>query len=76
MVENLEQYMEKWKGQIESEDILKKVIDKRFIGIFKTARKIEQFDVDLHFKLTEKITVFDGLLVVSLLNGSEVECEI
>ncbi|MDP4160268.1 MAG: hypothetical protein Q8911_11010 [Bacillota bacterium] len=30
--------------------------------------------MDLYFKLTEKITVYDGKLVVSLLDGFEVEC--
>jgi hypothetical protein len=43
---------------------------------FKTGKKIDQFDVDMYFKSTEKITVYDDRLVVSLLDGSEVECEI
>ena len=61
---------------IECEDVLKKVIAKRFIATFKTATQIDSFDVDMYFKLTEKITVFDGKLVVCLLDGSDVECEI
>lgn len=66
----------KWEGLIAGEDILIKVIAKRFIGAFKTAKSTKQFDVDLYFKLTEKITIYDGKLVVSLLDGSEVTCEI
>ncbi|MBU7006594.1 hypothetical protein Ga0451573_001510 [Peptococcaceae bacterium DYL19] len=57
-------------------NILVKVIAKRFIATFQTARTIDQFDVDLYFKLVEKITVYDARLVISLLDGSEIECEI
>ena len=46
------------------------------LGLLFTARPIDQFDVDLYFKLVEKITVFDARLVINLLDGSEVECEI
>lgn len=76
MVENKEYFMSKWVEQNNGDDILKRVIAKRFTAIFKTAKPIEMFDVELYFKLTEKITVYDGKLVVSLLDGSEVECEI
>lgn len=44
--------------------------------IFQAARTIDQFDVDLYFKLVEKITVYDARLVISLLDGAEVDCEI
>jgi len=76
IVENKDYFMEKWKGQAEGQDILRRVIAKRFIAAFQTARPIEEFDVDLYFKLVEKITVYDARLVISLLDGSEVECEI
>ena len=50
---------------------------KRFIRIFSKAELIDQFDVDLYFKLVEKISVYDsGVLVVSLLDGSGIECVI
>lgn len=40
-------------------------------------RAIKEFSVDLYFALTEKITVCeDGRLVVSLLDGTDVESEI
>lgn len=76
MVENKEHFMAKWKEQIESDDVLKKVTAKRLIGIFKEVTLIDEFDVDLFFKLMEKIIVLDeGLLVVSLLDGTEIEIE-
>ena len=68
--------MGKWEEQIKSEDALKKVITKRFTGVFNKARLIKEFDCELYFKLVEKITVYDGKLVLSLLDGSEIECEI
>ncbi|KJR44909.1 Site-specific recombinase [Desulfosporosinus sp. I2] len=76
VVENKNYFMAKWTDQSNGDDILKRVIAKRFIDIFKTAKPIDRFDVDLCFKLTEKITVYDGELVVSLRDGSEIECEI
>lgn len=42
----------------------------------QTARSIDQFYVDLYFELIEKITVYEAKLVISLLDESEVECEI
>ena len=76
VVDNLDCFMEKWKGQVEGQDILRKVIAKRFISTFQTARHIEQFDADLYFKLVEKITVDDARLVISLHDGSKIDCEI
>lgn len=76
MVENKDYFLKKWKDQIESKDVLKRVFAKRFIAIFRTAKLIDQFDVDLYYKLVEKTTVFDGRLVVSLLDGSGEECEV
>jgi len=35
IVENSETFMEKWEEQLESDDVLTKVIVKRFIGILK-----------------------------------------
>ncbi|MHB1652666.1 MAG: recombinase family protein [Desulfitobacteriaceae bacterium] len=76
LVENKDYFMGKWEEQINGQDILKKVIAKRFIATFKVSKQIEQFDVDLYFKLTEKITVYDKRFIICFLDGSEVECEI
>ena len=68
---------EKWKEQFESEDVLTRVTARRFIMIFQAVQPIEQFDVNLYFKLVEKITVHgDVRLTVSLLKGSGIECKI
>lgn len=77
VVENKEHFMAKWKEQLESEDELVKVTAKRFIGIFKNAEAIDKLDLNLFFMIIEKITVYDeGLLIVSLLNGIEIEFQI
>lgn len=78
MVENKDYFIEKWQQVLESEvDILKRVTAKRFIQILSKAEPIDQVDVDLYYKLVEKITVYDaGRLVFRLLDGTEVECEI
>jgi site-specific DNA recombinase len=50
---------------------------KEFIRIVEKADVIKEFDVDLFFGMVEKMSVFDGKrIVVSLLDGSEIECEI
>lgn len=77
VVENRENYLREWRSLQSSEDILRRVTAKRFIRIFSKAELIDQFDVDLYFKLVEKISVYDsGVLVVSLLDGSGIECVI
>jgi site-specific DNA recombinase len=59
--------MGKWREQIEGDDVLIKVTAMRFIGIFKEVTLIDEFDVELLFKLVEKIIVLDeGLLKLSL----------
>ena len=57
-VENKDYFMKKWEAQVDSGDILKRVIAKRFIDTFIRAKPIGQFDCELYFKLVEKITVY------------------
>jgi site-specific DNA recombinase len=45
--------------------------------IITGAKPITEFDMDLYFKIAEKMTVFEGdKIIVSLLNGTEIECTI
>ncbi|WP_276620759.1 hypothetical protein [Syntrophomonas wolfei] len=76
MVENKDHFMEKWRVLLSGDDLLKVVTAKRFIQIFSKAEPITEVEVELYFKMVEKITIYDaGILVVSLLDGAEVECE-
>ncbi len=77
VVENKNYFMDKWVRMQDGEDILGRVTAQRFMQIFSEAEPIDQFEVDMYFKLVEKIVVYDaGILVVTLLDGSEVECQI
>lgn len=77
IVENKDYFRIKWTEKIKSEDVLERIAVKRIISIFQVAKPIEKFNLDLFFKLIKKITVHEeAKLVVSLLDGSEIECQI
>ncbi len=77
VLENRDYFMSKWKEQINSEDILKRVTAKRFVHIFIGSVPLQPFDTEIYFKLVEKITVYESSrVIVCLLNGSEIECGI
>lgn len=73
MVEQKDYFIEKWRVADGNELVRYKA--KQFIKILAGAKAISGFDVNLYFDLVEKITVYDGgRLVVSLLDGTEIEC--
>ncbi|WP_378954369.1 recombinase zinc beta ribbon domain-containing protein [Pelosinus sp. sgz500959] len=77
MVDNKAYFIEKWHESLENDNLLKRYKAKQFIQIITAAEPITEYDVELYFALVEKITVFDGgRLIVSLLDGTSVECEI
>lgn len=77
MIENKNYFMDKWKQHLESENLLQRYKAKQFIEIMKHAEAIEKFDMNLYFKTIEKMTVFEGKkIVVTLLDGTEIECNI
>ncbi|NLK43549.1 MAG: recombinase family protein, partial [Tissierellia bacterium] len=47
------------------------------IDIIGNGDLIKEFDIDLYFKMIEKMVVIDGdKIVVSFLDGTDVECAI
>ena len=77
LIENKEYFMEKWRDRLESENVLARYKAQQFTEMITEVERLDQFDIDLYFAITEKITVYDGRrLVVSLLDGTVVECEI
>lgn len=77
MVEQKEYFLEKWKRMRESDNLLKRYKAKQFSKIITETGQINEFDVDLYFALTEKVVVHNnGRLIVSLLDGTEVECTV
>ena len=77
MIENKDYFLDKWKGMRESDNTLQHFKTKQFSKIITETEKINEFDIDLYFALTEKIVIHDdGRLTVGLLDGTEVECTI
>lgn len=77
MIENKDYFLEKWQEGLISENLLKRYKARQFIVIITEAWRMIEFDIDLYFALVDKVMAFDGRrLVVSLLDGTEVECEI
>ncbi len=77
MIENKDYFMEKWKLHLKSDNLLQRYKAKQFIEIINHAKSIENFDMDLYFKVIEKMVVFEGeKIIVTLLEGTEIECEI
>ena len=77
MAENKDYFLDKWKGMRESDNLLQRYKAKQFSKIITETGKINEFDVDLYFALTEKVVVHNnGRLIVSLLDGTEVECTV
>ena len=77
MIENKDYFMEKWEQRLNSENVLVRYKANQFIKLLEKAKPLKEFDMDLYFKLTEKMTVVeDKRIIVSLLDGTEVECEI
>jgi len=77
MIANKEYFIEKWQEGLVSDDLLKRYKARQFVEAIKGAEAIAEFDVDIYFALVEKMTVYDGgRVVVGLLDGTAVECEI
>ena len=76
MIENKDYFIGKWQELLGGENALVRYKAKQFIGIVADQGKVIEFDTELYFALVEKMTVIDGgRLVFSLLDGTELECE-
>ena len=77
MVEQKGYFLGKWKRMRESDNLLVRYKAVQFMRIIGDTNPILEFDVDMYFALVEKMTVYDGCrIIVSLLDGTDVECEI
>ncbi|WP_315166548.1 hypothetical protein [Metaclostridioides mangenotii] len=66
--------MEKWKEHLKSDNLIQRYKAKQFMRIIENAEPIEEFDMDLFFRIIEKMTVFEGeKIIVTLLDGTELE---
>ena len=77
MVENKDFFLDKWKELRKNDNPLQRYKAKQFSKIITETGHIKEFDIDLYFALTEKVVVHSGgRLVISLLDGTEVECTV
>ena len=77
MIENRDYFIGKWQEGLKSDNVLVRYKAKQFIQVMKEAEPMKAFNTDLYFALVEKMTINDvGGLIVRLLDGTEVECEI
>ena len=76
MLENKDYFVQKWRDRLASKNVLHQYKAQQFIEIISTAEPLKNFDLKLYFAFVEKLTVFTGeKLVVTLLDGTDVECE-
>ena len=76
MIENKAYFTGKWQEGLKSDNLLKRYKSRQFLELSLSWQKIDEFDIDLYFALVEKITVVGRKqLIVSLLDGTEVECD-
>jgi site-specific DNA recombinase len=77
MVENKDYFMEKCKHNLKSDNLLQRYKAQQYMRIIENAEPIEEFDMDIYFKIIEKIIIFEGnKIIVTLLDGIEIECQI
>lgn len=73
---NKEYFSQKWEEQKKCEELLKVYRSKGFQEAIQAGRKIEKLDTDFVLKILDHIKVFeDGVLAVTFLDGTEIECK-
>lgn len=74
MIENKNYFRSKWKEHLKSDNLLQRYKANQFMIIIENAELIEEFDMDLFFRIIEKMTVFEGKkIIVTLIDGTEIE---
>ena len=77
ILENKEYFIEKGELKKASGDVLQKYKSHHLMKIIEKATPLKQFDIDIYFKVVEKMTVNDGnIIILTLLDGTEIECKI
>jgi site-specific DNA recombinase len=64
--------MEKWKAEMLSGNLLQRYKSGEFIKMIADAEPIKESDIDIYFKIIEKMIVFEGnKIIITLLDGIE-----
>jgi hypothetical protein len=76
LVENRENFMERWKEQMQGENLLEGYRTEKFMEYTDGAEPMTEMDTNFMLKTLEHIKVFeDGTLRVVFLDGTEIECK-
>lgn len=76
LVEKREDFMEQWKEQMQSENLLESYRAEMFMEYTDGAEPLTEMDTDFMLKTLDHIKVFeDGTLLVVFLDGIEIECK-
>ncbi len=76
IVKNRDDFMEQWKEQMKSDNLLEGYRAEKFIEYTEDADPITEMDTDFMLKTLDHIKVsFDGTLTVVFLDGTEIECK-
>ncbi len=76
IVKNRDDFMEQWKEQMKSDNLLEGYRAEKFIEYTEDAHPITEMDTDFMLKTLDHIKVsFDGTLTVVFLDGTEIECK-
>jgi hypothetical protein len=76
LVENRENFMERWKEQMQGENLLEGYRAEKFMEYTDGAEPLAEMDTDFMLKTLDHIKVFeDGTLRVVFLDGTEIECK-
>lgn len=69
-------FMERWKEQMQGENLLKGYRAEKFMEYTDGAEPLTEMDTDFMLKTLDHIKVFeDGTLRVVFLDGTEIECK-
>ncbi len=77
LVNNKQDFLEKWRAGLEDSNTLKQYRLNEFVGILDYGVKQEQFNEDLCLRMLEQIEVLDGKgkIRMTLLDGTSMACE-
>jgi hypothetical protein len=76
LVENRENFMERWKEQLQGENLLEGYRAEKFMEYTDGAAILTEMDTNFMLKTLDHIKVFeDGTLRVVFLDGMEIECK-
>ncbi len=76
LVENRDSFLERWRRQMQSEDLLEGYRAEKFVKYTEETGNLTEVDTDFVLKTLDCIRVFEnGTLVVRFLDGTEIECK-